>query len=179
MVWSGTRDAIAHGALDSALSSTISNSEVAGTAAGAGTDTDIDTNVDAADAVVHPQPAAATSPVCRPEFESSWLSRTLFLWFNPLIAHGKKQPLTEHDIPPFAPPEQCTAAIAREVAANWRAEQRRPMPFLCLRSRTPSLFRACYRTVWRTHLFAGFLRFVAEITAFVGPLITNLILRMK
>ena len=34
------------------------------------------------------------------------------------------------------------------------------------------------RTVWRKHSCC-FLRFVAEITAFIGPLVTNLILRMK
>ena len=115
---SETRSTIARGALESALSVAHSSNNSPGTNASADADADAnaDANADAGPAggAAKPGASAAHAPACRPEFESSWLSRTFFLWFNPLVAHGKNHPLTEHDVPPFAPPDRRTAAIARE-----------------------------------------------------------------
>ena len=95
------------------------------------------------------------------------LSSFTFAFVTPTIQLGRSQGyLHLTDIPPLAGPN-ATADIAVRFARIWRQQTRKS------RRKRPSLVAAFYQLLGAQYLALGVLKFVSDLTVFIGPVLLN------
>jgi ABC transporter transmembrane region len=113
------------------------------------------------DEVTNPLLSDGKIPMARPE-PNAW-KRLTFQWFTPILKLGnEKQRLEQEDLDLVPLPESCrTDAVHNRFDFYWREETK---------TNSPSLVRALYRAFGRDYIFAGLLKFVHDLSVFVGPI---------
>jgi ATP-binding cassette, subfamily C (CFTR/MRP), member 1 len=93
---------------------------------------------------------------------NAW-KRLIFQWFTPILKLGnEKQRLEQADLDLVPLPESCrTDAVHGCFDHYWQEE---------MKTDSPSLVRALYRAFGRDYLVAGLLKFVHDVSVFVGPI---------
>ncbi|KFH11175.1 ABC transporter transmembrane region domain-containing protein, partial [Toxoplasma gondii MAS] len=135
-----------------------------------------------AEVYVHP---AGGGKALLPEAQASLWEKLSFSWLSPLVAKGRKQPLTQEDLYTL-PACQKTKVLADTLEVAWQAEEERSrsplassaaFPLSLFRQRDhPSLFRVLVRCYgWRCVLPA-FLKLTYDLLQFVGPLMLHQII---
>nr|XP_043637374.1 ABC transporter C family member 14-like [Erigeron canadensis]XP_043637375.1 ABC transporter C family member 14-like [Erigeron canadensis] len=92
---------------------------------------------------------------------ASIISKTFWIWLNPLLKKGYKTPLTLDDIPTLSPEHQAEK-MSLTFEKNW------PKPDE--KSKHP-VRTAIIRSFWKHIAFTGFLAIVKLCVAYVGPLL--------